>query len=191
MDHGLSAINFQNLFGNTNPVEIEIGCGKGKFLVTRAAENPSINFLGLDRVMKWMKIGLKKSENRHLTNLFFLQAESREYLDRVPDQSVKLFHIYFPDPWPKRRHRKRRLVTADFLSQLEKKLEPQGAVELATDDADYFEQMKNASSSTVSLWRSIRVCRNERIQDPHIKTNYELKYEAAGRPLHYLELVKP
>ena len=137
-----------------------------------------------------MRIGQKKLDKRNLANLQFLQAEIREFLTRVPGQSVSAFHIYFPDPWPKRRHRSRRVVTAEFLEILDQKLAPAGSVELATDDADYFEQMKNAAAATASLWKQVQECRNQRIKDPHIKTNYELKYEAVGRDLYYLELWK-
>ena len=187
----LPAVHFPELFGNPNPVEIEIGCGKGKYLLTRAMETPAINFLGLDRAGKWMMIGKKKSDKRNLANLIFLKAEVREFLERIAAGSIRGFHIYFPDPWPKRRHRKRRLVDAGFLAGLEKKLAPSGWIEMATDDPDYFEQMKSAARATAPLWGTLKESCNQRIKDPHIKTNYELKYETAGRPLHYLELIKP
>ena len=183
-------VDFAALFGNSNPVEIEIGCGKGRFLVARAQENPGINFLGLDRAVKWMKKGIKNSSKQSLGNVLFLQAEIREFLERVPGQSVSLFHIYFPDPWPKRRHHKHRFVTAEFLAALYQKLTAGGRVELATDHADYFEQMKKSAALTSSLWKSMRDVQNQRLQDPHIKTNYELKYETEGRTLYYLEMVK-
>ena len=179
---------FQKKFGNSNPVEIEIGCGKGKFLVDCAAENPARNYWGVDRVGKWMKIGVKKGEKRNLGNLVFLKTEIREFLRRVPPASVKGFHIYFPDPWPKRRHRKRRLVTEAFLHLLNACLQPSGFVQLATDDADYFGQMKAAAAGSGS-WR-ITESVNRRLAYEAAKTNYELKYEAAGKPLYYLELVK-
>ncbi len=186
-----SILDFYEIFGNANPVEVEIGCGKGKFLVARALENPGINFLGLDRAVKWMKTGIKNSDKQKLANVHFLQAEIRALLERIPGQSVSLFHIYFPDPWPKRRHRKHRIVTPEFLEALDKKLAAGGSIELATDHEDYFEQMKKSVALTASLWSSVRECENQRLKDPHLKTNYELKYETEGRNLYYLEMVKP
>ena len=185
----MNALDFTQLFKNTQPVEIEIGCGKGKFLLGRAEESPGLNFLGLDRVAKWMNIGKKKSGKLGLANLVFLQAEIREFLAQIPEQSIQAFHIYFPDPWPKRRHRKRRLIQPDFLEALEKKLMSGGVIEMATDDADYFEHIERAASDTGFLWNRIQK-EDKRTHFPHLKTNYELKYETAGRRLCYLELVK-
>lgn len=179
------------IFDNGSPVEIEIGCGKGKFLIARAAENPGINFLGIDMVWKWMKYGVERSSKRSLANVRFLKADAKEVVryGLLPD-SVSMFHIYFPDPWPKRRHRKRRLVTGDFLKLLHSRLVPGGAIELATDYEDYFLQMRGAVVQSGVRWRSVRETTNERVFEEDYKTNYELKYESAGRTLRYLELQK-
>lgn len=174
------------LFGNSNPVEVEIGCGKGRFLLERAAQYPGVNFLGIDRVAKWMKIGQKRSVKRNLSNLKFIKTNAVQALQRFPPETVSVFHVYFPDPWPKRRHRKRRLVTKDFLELLRGQLIGGGRIEMATDDEDYFLQMKKAADAAV--WSSIREG-NGRLAGTG-KTNYEIKYEAAGRALYYLELQK-
>ena len=183
-------IDFRELFGNSNPVEIEIGCGKGKFLLARAAENPNINFLGIDRVAKWMKIGLERSEKRKITNLHFMKTEAREWLAQIPRESIAAFHIYFPDPWPKRRHRPRRLVQKSFLVDLYDRLSPGGFLEIATDDVDYFSHMKMQFEDFPRAWKEVRPQINQRFINPEHKTNYELKYEAQGKPLYYLEARK-
>ena len=176
------------IFGNERPVEIDIGCGKGKFLLARAEASPEINFLGIDRVAKWMRIGEKRSQKRNLENLKFLKTECREFLAGLSPESISAFHIYFPDPWPKRRHRRRRLVSADFLGLLHSRLGLGGLIEMATDDADYRGAMKKAVEQTTQLWKTVRESVNERLAYAMLKTNYELKFEAAGRPLYYLEL---
>lgn len=179
-----------NTFGNTASVELEIGCGKGKFLVMRAQESPDRNFIGVDRVGKWMKIGDWRGTKRQLSNIVFIKAEALSFLDVLEPACVEIIHMYFPDPWPKRRHRPRRLFSADFLILLYSKLKPGGLIELATDDEDYFLQMKKSIEQAPLVWASRRETLNERICQSHLKTNYESKFAAAGRKLHYLELRK-
>lgn len=184
-------ILFQDMFGNTSPVEMEIGCGKGKFLIRRAKENPKTNFLGIDRVGKWMKRRKIQSEKHSIKNLCFMKAEAQTFLrDAIADASISIFHIYFPDPWPKRRHHGRRVLHADFLRRLHVKLTAGGFIEIATDDEDYFIAMKKSVASTAELWNNIREVQNERIFDPMNLTNYELKWKSQGKPLFYMELRK-
>ena len=147
----VDAAAVSEIFSGARPVEIEIGCGKGKFLIGRSQAHPEIQFLGIDRVGKWMKIGAKRSEKRNLPNLRFLKSDIRLILEKVPPEGVSVFHIYFPDPWPKRRHRKRRLVNAGFLLLLWEKLRPGGLIEMATDDLDYFTAMKKAAALPEAL----------------------------------------
>lgn len=184
-------VSFLEIFGNSNPVEIEIGCGKGKFLVARAQENPGVNFLGIDRVGKWMKRGITRAGKRNLSNLRFLRAEARKFIEEaVSVESISVFHIYFPDPWPKRRHQKRRVVNADLLRLLHSRLVPGGLIEVATDDADYFTAIKRSVAATEELWDNVREAKNERILDSMNRTNYEIKWASQGRELFYMELRK-
>jgi tRNA (guanine-N7-)-methyltransferase len=181
----------EELFGNANPLEVEIGCGKAKFLIPRAQEHPGINFLGIDVMWKWMKYAVQRSDKRRLANIRFIKADARSVVKYgIPERSVSIFHIYFPDPWPKRRHRKRRLVTGEFLRLLHSRLRDDGLIELATDHEDYFLQMKRAVGQSGVEWRGVIDSVNERLFTGLSKTNYEIKYEAAGRALHYLELQK-
>jgi tRNA (guanine-N7-)-methyltransferase len=182
---------FHELFGNSNPVEFEIGCGKGKFLVARALENPGTNFFGIDRVSKFMNLGKTRAEKRELSNIRFFRAEAKAFLtDAVAPASVSIFHIYFSDPWPKRRHQTRRVFTDEFLRLLHARLVPGGGVEIATDDRDYFAAIKKTIASTGELWENVRETVNERILDSMNKTSYEIKWAAEGRALYYAELKK-
>lgn len=191
LEEKFAPIEFKELFGNTNPVELEIGCGKGKFLLARAIENPGTNFLGIDRVSKFMNIGKTRAEKRALPNARFFRAEARAFLDgAIASSSVSIFHIYFPDPWPKRRHQVRRVFTRELLALLCSRLVPGGLVEIATDDKDYFWDMKKTIAATEELWENTRETVNERILDEMNKTNYELKWAAEGRSLYYAELRK-
>jgi len=183
--------DFQDLFETRGaPLEVEIGCGKGKFLLGRAMVFPEIHFLGIDYAGKWMKIGRTRGEKRCVKNLKFFRTHARPLVEQyLPDASVSVFHIYFPDPWPKRRHRRRRLVSESFLGLLKQKLAAGGRIELATDDSAYFQEMHLLAESTRSWWTGVRETLNQRIFCPELKTSYELKYEAEGRPLHYLEFI--
>ncbi len=170
------------------PLEVEIGCRRRKFLLDRAQANPGIRFLGIDRVAKWMKRSSQKVEKRQIGNLLFVKSEVREILFQIPPESTSVFHIYFPDPWLKRRHLRRRLLTPDFLVLLYRRLFAGGFVEMATDNADYFAQMKKSAEQTRLFWQSIRES-GERLFEG-MPTHYENKFTARGLPLYYLELQK-
>jgi len=171
------------------PLEVEIGCGKGKFLLARAAEAPHIFIIGVDYSWKWMKVGVERAGKRALGNVAFYRGEALEFLRKfVPPERVSVFHIYFPDPWPKRRHRKRRLVKGPFLALLYERLVPGGLVELATDDFDYSIQMKAAAIESGVPWSDQRDSTNQRLFPGGVETSYEAKYAAQGKKIYYLEL---
>lgn len=184
-------IPFVSLFGNTNPVQIEIGCGKGRFIVELAERFREINFLGLDRAGKWMKKGERKRERRNLRNLKFIKCEAKEFLrERIAAGSVDAFYIYFPDPWPKQRHRERRIFEEEFMYLLHEKLIACGVVDIATDDEEYFNAI-NVSVRTAGIaWSRIEESANQRITHAEVSTNYEAKYRAEGRNIYYLSLQK-
>lgn len=187
-----SCASLLELFDNDNPLEIDIGAGKGKYLLARAQIDPGINFIGFDYVWKYLKIGWKRVQKRGLTNVLFFKAEALEVIKHLtPSESVSVFHVYFPDPWHKRRHKKRRYMTPEFIGMLHDRLVPEGLIELATDNFDYYIWLKGALvEAGAGLWQATRESRNERLLNPDIKTNFELKYEAEGRDLYYLELKK-
>jgi tRNA (guanine-N7-)-methyltransferase len=180
------------MFERDRPLEVEIGAGKGKFLMHRAMAEPDVNFVGIDYIWKYLKIGWQRIQRRGLENILFFKAEANEVVTHlVPDESVSVFHIYFPDPWHKRRHNKRRLLTPDFFKLLHRRLAPGGLLEIATDNLDYVAAFKGALiDAGDTLWADTRETFNERIMNPEFKTNFELKYEAEGRDLYYLELRK-
>ncbi|HEX5132176.1 MAG TPA: tRNA (guanosine(46)-N7)-methyltransferase TrmB, partial [Candidatus Krumholzibacteria bacterium] len=127
-----------DLFPTHQPIEIEIGSGRGRFLLHRAAAHPASNFLGIDYRWRFLREGVERAEKRGLTNLLFFKAEAEQIVPHlVPDESVDAFHIYFPDPWHKRKHHKRRLLTPEFFRLLHRRLKPGGRLELATDNFDY------------------------------------------------------
>ncbi len=129
-------------FGRPAPLEVDLGCGDGGFLLRYAPRHPERNFLGVERLMGRIRKLDRKAPRLGLTNLRALRVDI-PYLVRhlLPPASVAAAHIYYPDPWPKKKHRARRLIQPGFVSDLARVLEPGGAVWLRTDDADYFAQM--------------------------------------------------
>ena len=112
-------IDFAQVFGRCGPVHIEIGSGKGTFLVNQAQAQPEVNFLGIEWARKYYRYVVDRIGRRGLTNVRMLRADAATFLrDFVPEESVDCFHIYFPDPWPKKRHHKRRLLQSDNLEML-------------------------------------------------------------------------
>jgi tRNA (guanine-N7-)-methyltransferase len=130
------------LFPVVQPLEVELGSGDGSFLLQYAQAHPEHNFLGIERLLGRLRKLDRKGLRARLTNLRLIRLEASyavEYL--LPEASASVFHIYFPDPWPKRRHRPRRLVNASLVQSLQRGLAPEGRLYLRTDDADYFAQM--------------------------------------------------
>jgi len=181
-----------DLFPTRQPLEIEIGAGKGRFLLHRAQAHRDRNFFGVDYRWRFLKEGVLRAEQRGLTNLVFLKTEAEEIIPHlVPPTSVEVFHIYFPDPWHKKKHHKRRLLTPEFFKLLHASLVPGGLLELATDNFDYMIAFNAALvEAGDTLWSGVRQSRNERILDPGVQTHFEAKYARQGRDLYYMELTR-
>lgn len=130
------------LFPRSQPLEVELGSGDGSFLALWAASHPQRNFLGVERLLGRLRKLDRKARRQDLRNLRLLRIEAAYFLRYLlPPGSVEAVHLYFPDPWPKRRHRAHRLVNAAFTEAAARALVPGGVVYLRTDDADYFAQM--------------------------------------------------
>src|SRR5258706_4238641 len=111
-------IDWQQLFENPNPVEIEIGTGKGTFLTEQAKARPEVNFLGIEWARWYWRYASDRLRRNGCTNARMVRADANYFLvEFVPDASLSVVHIYFPDPWPKKRHHKRRLIQEAFLRQ--------------------------------------------------------------------------
>jgi tRNA (guanine-N7-)-methyltransferase len=131
------------MFPQSQPLEVELGSGDGGFLAQWAARHPDRNFLGVERLLGRLRKLDKKGRRAGLTNLRLLRVEAGYCLGwMLPAASVSALHVYFPDPWPKRRHWKNRLVNAAFVQAAARALRPDGTVYLRTDHADYCEQMR-------------------------------------------------
>jgi tRNA (guanine-N7-)-methyltransferase len=138
----IERLDLTTLFSTIQPLEVELGSGDGSFLVNYARLHPERNFLGVERLLGRLRKLDRKARRAGLTNLRGVRIESAYFLEYLlPRQSVTALHVYFPDPWPKRKHRKNRLINARFTEISRQTLAPNGTVYLRTDDADYFNQM--------------------------------------------------
>ncbi|MBI4399089.1 MAG: tRNA (guanosine(46)-N7)-methyltransferase TrmB [Candidatus Omnitrophica bacterium] len=189
----LSPFRYQHVadyFGNLRVLEVEIGSGRGAYLLERAALYPEMNFLGIEQKEKLMRLSLTRARALGLTNVRFIAPDAREVIRSLPRESVSVFHIYFPDPWFKKRHIKRRFVNHESIHTLHEKLIAGGLVELATDDGDYFRQILCELDRHESRWSARRQSKNSRLFSPETKTLFEQKYEEQHRDIFYLELRK-
>ena len=135
-------LDFEEIYGRRAPVEVDLGCGEGSFLAAIAVENPDKDFLGVERLVGRVRSACGKIERNGLKNARVLQFEIAYAVERLlPESSVAAFHLMFPDPWPKRRHAPRRLVSETFLASLHRALAANGTVRIATDDTDYYRQI--------------------------------------------------
>ena len=132
-------ISWHELFTRDAPVEVDLGCGDGSFLAALAQQNPDRNFLGVERLVGRVCSACRKIETCGLTNAHVLRTDIAAAVQHLfRSGSVDVFHLLLPDPWPKRRHHRRRVVTAEFLSGVSAALARRGSLHIATDQRDYF-----------------------------------------------------
>jgi tRNA (guanine-N7-)-methyltransferase len=135
-------IDWQALFGNDRPVEIEVGMGKGQFLLASALAHPEVNYFGIEVVRKYQLYATTRIAIRQLRNVRTVCGDARWVLHYfVPANSVQAVHVYFPDPWWKARHKKRRLFTAEFVQDVARVLQVGGRLLVKTDVEEYFQTM--------------------------------------------------
>jgi tRNA (guanine-N7-)-methyltransferase len=135
-------LDLAEIFPKPQPLEVELGCGDASFLVEYARRNPGINFIGVERLLGRISKLDKKGRRNELVNLRGVRIESSYFLQYLlPSHSASALHIYFPDPWPKKRHHKNRLINENFPALARAALAHGGIIYLRTDDADYFSQM--------------------------------------------------
>lgn len=179
------AINWGEVFGNDNPVEIEVGFGKGLFLVNAAFACPGVNFLGVEILRKYQLYAATRLTRRGIQNVRLAKADARLFLrDRVAPASVQAVHVFFPDPWWKRRHHKRRVFTPEFAAQCERVLQPGGQLHLVTDVAEYFAVMTGLIAGQPALRPMPPTEMSAPGHDLDYLTNFERKFRKEGRPIY-------
>jgi len=179
------------LFGNLNPLKLEIGFGMGNFLIEMAAKEPASNFIGIDFYHKGIRKIMTRIKNLKLENIRIVYGDIRNKISILfQDGELDTVYINFPDPWPKKRHIKRRLLKPEFIYQLAKKLGAEGKACLATDSKSYAHEMLDYFNSEIRFQNMDDNLGflNERIDLP--KSKYEKNYINAGEKIFYLEYLR-
>ncbi len=178
-------LDWRQVFGHDLPVELEIGFGKGLFLLNACQACPHVNFLGIEILRKYQLYAATRFAKRGLKNVRLVKADAREFLrNYVPDESFQAIHVYFPDPWWKKRHLKRRLFTADFAIQCERTLRKDGRLYVVSDVADYFAVTTDLLCEHTYLNLLPPPDPKQPAHDLDYLTNFERKFRKEGRAIY-------
>ena len=175
-------LELDKIFGRKAPLHVDLGCAEGSFLCALAQRMRDKNFLGIERLLNRVRASARKAAS--LDNVRLLRMESSyavRYL--LPAGSVERFYLLFPDPWPKRRHHRRRIVTPNFLSSIYAALQKNGRIYIATDDVDYFERIQEIAESDPDF--SIR---DVNVELP--ESRFARIFREKSAPIHWLTLRK-
>jgi tRNA (guanine-N7-)-methyltransferase len=185
-------LDWRALFGNDRPVEIEVGFGKGLFLLTESAAHPDVNYLGLEIERKYQLFTATRLAKRGRTNVRVACADARLFLrDRVPSGSVRAVHVYFPDPWWKKRHHKRRVFTPEFVAEVARVLAPGGRLLAATDVPEYAAVVAELVPAHTPLRPLLPPPEHKPEHDLDYLTNFERKFRKQGKAIHRLAYERP
>jgi len=199
----LTRLDLPKIFGRKAPLQVDLGCGDGAFVFALAQRHPEKNFLGIERLSGRVEKASRKAAK--IDNMRVLNVETSYavcYL--LPERSVERFYLLFPDPWPKRRHHRRRTVTPDFLNSVHVALEENGVLRIATDQLDYFEQIAwlARADSRFATPKEFASSDYFGVVDPLLATavgvddvdlpltKFEKKFQAQGAPIYRLALRK-
>jgi tRNA (guanine-N7-)-methyltransferase len=184
-ESGFVRLDLAEIFGNDHRVVIEIGSGKGRFLISGATEQRDVNFVGIEKSLHYHRVIRDRVVKRGLTNVRLINHDAFLVLrDMLPDESIDEIHIYFPDPWPRKREQKRRIIRPEALAEMRRVLVPGGSGIYVTDHREYFE---SAAPAIERFFRSERRIPNA--GDPP-RTNYEAKYREEGREIFEVRFQK-
>lgn len=179
---------WREIFGNNNPIRIEIGMGKGKFITQLAQENPDINYIGIEKYSSVLIRAIEKCKDLEINNLRFIRMEAEYICDVFEKGEVDRIYLNFSDPWPKDRHAKRRLTSKQFFQRYDVILKKSGIVEFKTDNDLLFqfslEQVPEAGWTLVNHTWDLH--NDEKMVRGNVMTEYESKFSAMGNPIHKL-----
>ncbi|MCI8598659.1 MAG: tRNA (guanosine(46)-N7)-methyltransferase TrmB [Lachnospiraceae bacterium] len=179
---------WHELFGNQNPIHIEIGMGKGRFLMDLAKQNPQVNYIGIERYSSVLYRALQKMEEEPLTNLFFICMDASTIHQVFAPREVARIYLNFSDPWPKDRHAKRRLTSVEYLKRYHIILTPEGLVEFKTDNEALFDfTLESVAAAGWKLSGCTRDLHHDlQMNQGNVMTEYEERFSTKGNPIYKL-----
>jgi tRNA (guanine-N7-)-methyltransferase len=178
---------WRELFDNHNSIHIEIGMGKGKFLIQLAINNPDINYIGIEKYSSVLIRAVEKRKELELSNLYFIRYDA-EHINEIFDKGeIDQIYLNFSDPWPKDRHARRRLTSKEYLERYDKILSPNGEITFKTDNSDLFDF--SLEQVTVAGWKIRNYTydlHHSEYTEGNVMTEYEEKFSSLGNPIHRL-----
>lgn len=177
---------WHEIFGNDHPIRIEIGMGKGRFIMDLAKQNPDVNYVGIEKYSSVLIRGIQKLEADPLPNLYFIRMEAEEITSVFAEGEIDRIYLNFSDPWPKDRHAKRRLPSREFLQRYDEILIPGGVIEFKTDNHDLFqfalEELKPAGWKILQMTEDLH--HDVRMMEGNVMTEYEERFSSKGNPIY-------
>lgn len=185
-------LEFGDVFGRGGEVHVEIGSGKGTFILAAAMARPEVNFLGVEWANRYYRYAVDRVGRWGARNVRLLRTDAAVLLDEfIGAETVDCFHIYYPDPWPKKRHHKRRLIDERNFGNILRCLKVGGVIQLATDHENYFEQMVAVTGKFAGVLERIEFERSASAKEgEYVGTNYERKYVQENRGVNVLAFRK-
>ena len=182
---------WHEVFGNHNPIHIEVGMGKGKFIMELARTNPEINYIGIERYSTVMLKALQKREQLQLSNIYFMCVDAKNMAEIFEPGEVARIYLNFSDPWPKDRHAKRRLTSPQFMEVYDKILSKDGRVEFKTDNRGLFDySLESVPEAGWKILESTFDLHHSDMAEGNVMTEYETKFAAEGKPICKLTAVR-
>lgn len=176
---------WHEIFGNDHPVHIEIGMGKGRFILDLARQNPGINYIGIEKYSSVLIRGIQKLEADPVPNLYFIRMEAEEIMAVFTAGEVDRIYLNFSDPWPKDRHAKRRLPSREFLRRYDEILTAEGVIEFKTDNHDLFQfALDELAPAGWHIEQMTRDLHNDvQMMQGNVMTEYEERFSSKGNPI--------
>ena len=174
------------VFQNDHPIHIEVGMGKGQFIMTLAQQNPDINYIGIEKYSSVLVRALEKYHTYDADNIFFLRMDAEDIVDVFDQNEVDRIYLNFSDPWPKDRHARRRLPSKEFLARYDQILVPDGKVEFKTDNRGLFDFA--LEQREIAGWNldgcTFDLHHDENMNEGNVMTEYEEKFSSMGNPIY-------
>ncbi len=177
---------WNEVFGNDNPIRIEVGMGKGRFIYELAALNPDVNYVGIEKFSSVLLRAIQKQEEAPCTNLRFIRMEAENIIDVFDKDEVDRIYLNFSDPWPKDRHAKRRLTSRVFLDRYDSFLKRDGVIEFKTDNHDLFMFSLDEVNETKWILDAVTydLHSDAKMNEGNIMTEYEQRFSEMGNPIY-------